>query len=253
MAELKALTFDLWDTIVADDSDEPKRSAAGLGTKLQDRRRILWEAIQHSEPIDRELVTTAYDVADAAFNRVWHDQFVTWTIAERLDVILRGIRRTLPPQTLAEVIAAHESMEVDIPPDLIEGCHQALQALSARYRLAIVSDAIVTPGRRLRDLLELYGVKQFFQGFAFSDEVGHSKPHRAMFESAAEQLGVALEEMAHVGDREHNDIRGPHALGMRAILFTATRNVDAPGNTADAACERYADLPGIVDRLAGRL
>ena len=86
--------------------------------------------------------------------------------------------------------------------------------------------------------------------FAFSDEVGHSKPHRAMFAAAAEQLDVPIESMIHIGDRDHNDVQGAHALGMKAILFTATRDVDRTGTHADAICERYADLPGIVGRVA---
>ena len=54
-------------------------------------------------------------------------------------------------------------------------------------------------------------------------------------------LGVEVGEMLHVGDREHNDVRGPHALGMKAILFTATR--DRASSIADAICERAADVP----------
>ena len=42
-----------------------------------------------------------------------------------------------------------------------------------------------------------------------------------MFESAARQMGVAIEEMVHVGDRDHNDVKGPQKLGMKAILFVA--------------------------------
>jgi hypothetical protein len=38
---------------------------------------------------------------------------------------------------------------------------------------------------------------------------------------------------------------------MKAILFTATRAADKATTSADAICERHADLPGIVDRLAG--
>jgi putative hydrolase of the HAD superfamily len=55
--------------------------------------------------------------------------------------------------------------------------------------------------------------------------------------------------MVHVGDREHNDVKGPHALGMKAVLFVASRAVDRAGTTADAVCERHADLPAIIDRL----
>jgi len=191
----------------------------------------------------------AYDTADAAFNAVWHDQHVTWPIATRLDVVLKGLGRTLPPEAYDRVVAEHASMEVDVEPDLIEGCAEALASLSKIYKLAIVSDAIVTPGRRLRDLLEKHDVKQYFGGFAFSDEVGRSKPHRAMFASAAKQLSVKIEQMVHIGDRDHNDIQGPHALGMKAVLFTATRDVDKDRTQADAICERYADLPGIIEQL----
>ena len=250
MPPIQAITFDLWDTIVHDDSDEPKRSAQGLRSKKDERRHLVWEALNRHEPISSETVTMAYDVADAAFNTVWHEQHVNWTVRTRIQVILNGLDRSLPEKDFDEVVRAHEVMEVDIPPDIIPGCAEALADLAGRYKLAIASDAIVSPGRCLRDLLELHGVKQHFSGFAFSDEVGHSKPHRDMFASAAEQLGVPIDSMIHVGDRQQNDIRGPQRLGMRAVLFTATRDVDKPGNTADAVCESYADLPGIIDALA---
>lgn len=247
----RAITFDLWDTIVYDDSDEPKRAACGLLTKKGQRRRLVFEALNAQEPISEADVTLAYNTADAAFNRVWHDQHVTWKIAERLNVVLRGLGRTLPQDVFDRVVADHQAMEIEIEPNLIEGCSEALADLSSRFPLAIVSDAIVTPGSHLRDLLEKHGVKQYFKGFAFSDEVGRSKPHRAMFASAAEQLGVEIPQMIHIGDRDHNDIKGPHALGMKAVLFTAARDVDKGNTQADAICERYADLPGIIDRLAG--
>ena len=247
---IAAITFDLWDTIVDDDSDEPKRAAQGLLSKRAQRRRILFEALNAIEPIDEKEVDLAYNTADAAYNVVWHDQHVTWTISDRLQVILNGLGRSLPSNVFDQVIADHAAMEVDIEPNLIEGCAEALADLSSRYKLAIVSDAIVTPGRRLRDLLEKHDVKRYFSGFAFSDEVGRSKPHQAMFASAAKQLGVEIEQMIHIGDRDHNDIQGPHALGMKAILFTATRDVDKDNTKADAICQRYSDLPGIVDQIA---
>ena len=71
-------------------------------------------------------VTLAYDVGDAAFNQVWHDQHVTWTIGERLQVILKGLGRTLPEAEFAGVVTAHEEMEVEIRPDLIPGIAEAL-------------------------------------------------------------------------------------------------------------------------------
>jgi HAD superfamily hydrolase (TIGR01549 family) len=247
---IKAVTFDLWDTIVADDSDEPKRAARGLRSKREERRHLLWTALDARKPIDLERVSLAYDVADAGFNLVWKELHINWTLEQRLRVVLNGLGRSLPAADLARVVEATGRMEVEIAPDPIDGIACALAELARRYRLAVVSDAIVTPGTNLRAILEKYDLLRYFGGFAFSDEVGRAKPHRSMFEAAAVQLGVELDEMVHVGDREQNDVKGPHAIGIKAVLFTATRPDDRHDTTADAICERHADLPGVIDRLA---
>ena len=96
----------------------------------------------------------------------------------------------------------------------------------------------------------MHGLLDHFGVFAFSDEVGHSKPHRSMFAHVAAELGVAVDEMLHIGDRDHNDIKGPQALGMKAVLFTASRDQDRDATSADAVCERASDLAGTVLRLA---
>jgi hypothetical protein len=50
---IKAVTFDLWDTIVHDDSDEPKRKAQGLRSKKAARRHLLWQALDRHQPRPR--------------------------------------------------------------------------------------------------------------------------------------------------------------------------------------------------------
>jgi putative hydrolase of the HAD superfamily len=249
---IKAITFDLWDTLIDDESDEPKRVARGLRSKFDERRHLVWEALNAVEPIDMAAVELAYATADAAFRTVWHDQHITWEIADRLRVVLNGLGRALPDDVFAAIVKDHEEMEVVIPPDPIAGAGQALEDLAERYKLCIVSDTIVSPGRCLRDLLEVHGLKQYFGGFAFSDEVGHSKPHRSMFDSAASQMGCELTEMMHIGDRDHNDVKGPQALGMKAILFIAKRAHDKDNTSAEATCGSHADLPAAIDRVAGR-
>ena len=249
MGDIKAITFDLWDTLVIDDSDEAKRAEQGLRSKFDERRHLLWEALNTTKPIEMETVRLAYNVGDAAFNKVWKEQHITWHIAERLRVILNGLGRELPDEIFNAVVRAHEEMEVDIPPDAMPDAVSVLERLARRYKLCIVSDAIVSPGSCLRRLLENHGLAKFFNGFAFSDAVGHSKPHRSMFESAAGQLGVEISEMLHIGDRDHNDVKGPQQLGMKAILFTASRDVDKTNTSADAICESFDKLEAAIDRL----
>lgn len=48
---------------------------------------------------------------------------------------------------------------------------------------------------------------------------GYVKPHRSIFETALDLLGVTPGEAAMVGDSLADDIAGARALGMRAILL----------------------------------
>jgi HAD superfamily hydrolase (TIGR01549 family) len=246
---IKAITFDLWDTVIHDDSDEGKRTAQGLSSKKQARRELALAVLNRHAPLDETTLVTAYDTMEAAFNHVWHEQHVTWTVDERISVLLAGLARTLPDPDRAELVAGLEEMEVSVPPNPIEGIAEAIAALAGSFKLGVVSDAIYSPGRCLRQWLQMHDLLQHFQGFAFSDEVGHSKPHHDMFASVASQLGVEIDDMLHIGDRDHNDIKGAHALGMKAVLFTATRDRDKNHTTADAVCGRAADLPAIIHRV----
>lgn len=247
--KIKAVTFDLWDTVIDDESDEPKRAAANMRSKPDERHHLVLEALNRHQPISSEDLAVGYGVVNSAFVKCWKGHSITWTARERLEVLLTGLGRTLPEDELAALALAQERMEVETPPNPIAGAEDCIADLASRYKLCVISDTIVTPGTGLRQLLEGYGVKHHFSGFAFSDEVGNSKPNRAMFDSAAAQLGVDLSEMVHIGDRDHNDVKGPQALGMKAVLFTAKRDNDKDTTSADAICERHADLPGIIDAL----
>ncbi len=249
---IKAVTFDLWDTIVDDDSDEIKRKEIGLRSKHDERRHQVWEALNAIKPIDYNSVKLAYDTTEAGFRVTWKEGHINWTVDQRLRVVLDGLGRTLPDAIYADLVERHGKMEVEVPPNAIDGIGAALETLASRYKLAIVSDSIVTPGTGLRQLLAHHGLIDYFSAFAFSDEVGYSKPHRSMFDAAASQLNIAVNELVHIGDRDHNDVKGPHAIGAKAVLFTATRPDDRNITTADAICDSHHDLPAIVDRIASQ-
>ena len=122
-----AVTFDLWDCLFHDDSDEAKRAAAGRPTKAQERRQLVHDALAKEAPIDRTLVDRVYDAVDLAFRKCWHDQHVTWTVRERIEIILGGLGRTLPESALAEVVERHETMELEFRPNPAPGALEALR------------------------------------------------------------------------------------------------------------------------------
>lgn len=246
---ITAVTFDLWDTVFIDDSDEPKRAARGLPPKPVARRQAVHAALQRQAPTSREQVDLAFDVCDRAFRKVWYEQSITWTVADRLQVLLEGLGRSLPAEDFNELVRFHEEMELEIQPDPVPGALEALRALHGRYRLGVISDAIFSPGRVLRGILSDMGVEDVFDAFIFSDEAGFSKPAPIVFEEAAHGLGVDVSGVVHVGDREAKDVMGPRALGARSILITAAVDRGSDATRADAICTSYDQLDGILASL----
>jgi putative hydrolase of the HAD superfamily len=244
-----AVTFDLWDCLFIDNSDEPKRAAAGLPPKSVSRRELVHKYLNRRGSIARETVDLAYDVTDAAFRKVWHDQHVTWTVRDRLGVLLAGLDRKMPESELSELVRLHEDMELEYRPDPVPGGREALQALHGKYKLIVVSDAIFSPGRALRELLRGVGMLEYFDAFIFSDEMGWSKPTPQVFYAAAKAAGCDVTELVHVGDRPHNDVGGPHGVGARGVLLTVVKKRPLDGHEPDAVCDNYAKLPFILEGL----
>ena len=246
---IKTVSFDLWDTVFIDDSDEPKRADAGLPTKAIQRRMLVQQFLERHGPIARELVDRCYDTTDAAFREVWYGQNVTWPVRVRLGILLQGLGRKLPETELAELVRLHEDMELEVKPDLLPGIGEALESIKGKYKLAVISDAIFSPGRALRELLHSYGLLNYFDYFVFSDEVGYSKPDPRAFHAVAKNTGCAVEEIVHLGDREAKDIDGPHAVGARGILVPIAKDRGGPNSKADAVCRDFRELSAILRKL----
>lgn len=246
---IKGITFDLWDTVFIDDSDEPKRKKAGRPTKAVERRQLVKNIVNKYQDISQEKVNAAYDAQDAAFRKVWHEHHITWSVKDRLEIVLKGIDVTLPANEMEELVRLHEEMELEFRPDFVHGVHDAIKILSQKYKLGVISDAIFSPGRSLRKLLEDEGLLQYFSTFVFSDEVGCSKPAECVFIAAKEGLGFEFNEIVHIGDREHNDILGPEKMGMHSILCLAALDRGSDRNRANGFFEDYNELPKIIENL----
>jgi FMN phosphatase YigB (HAD superfamily) len=142
--QIEAVTFDFWDTLVIDDSDEIERARRGLPTKEVAREALFVESVLRASPaIPRAAVTEAWAHLQRRFRVAWKDEQRTPGVAERLGWGLTLLGVDAPP-TWGEVVDQFEMMEVDIPPDPAPGVEEALRALSSHYRLGIISDTIIT-------------------------------------------------------------------------------------------------------------
>ena len=249
MSKISAITFDLWDTVLIDDSDEAKRKTAGRPPKGIERRNLIQQFLEKHSPASWDIIDPVYDAVDAAFKKVWDELHVTWTVRERLSLILEALGQVLPDAEMAEIIRLHEEMELEFRPDFVPGAAEAMRALHGRYRLGVISDTIFSPGRALRTMLADEGLFDLFEVFIFSDEAKKSKPEPELFISACDKLGIEPRGLIHIGDRESKDVAGPHAVGARAVLCTAVIDRDSAHTNAEAVFDDYRNLPEIIAKL----
>lgn len=254
---IEAVTFDFWDTLAIDDSDEPKRAALGLPSKAEARLQLFVDKIRSSHPqISAECAAAAYQAANERFRHDWHNDHRTPGVTTRISYAYEQLGLRPRPGEYAqlvreidELVREIETMEIRIPPDFAPGVHQVLPLLAQEYRLGIISDTIHTNGRGLRHLLEQQGLLHYFSYFLFSDEVRVSKPSSRVFRQAALGFDIVPGNIVHVGDRESNDIAGPLAVGMKAILFTGVVDRGSVKTRAHAVCRKFTELPGLIRRM----
>ncbi|WP_038058247.1 HAD family hydrolase [Thermus amyloliquefaciens] len=98
---------------------------------------------------------------------------------------------------------------------VVPGAQATLQALKERgYLLAVVSNWDAT----LPEILEVVGLRPYFQHLAVSALSGVAKPDPRLFQEALSALGVRPEEAVHVGDSEA-DVAGAQGAGVKPLLF----------------------------------
>jgi putative hydrolase of the HAD superfamily len=123
-------------------------------------------------------------------------------------------------------------------------------------KLGLVTNAYQPIRMRDREL-QAFGLLDYLPDCRVSAaDVGHLKPHRAIFESALAQLGVSADEALFVGDSLEADILGAQQAGMRAIhrctqhqqvLFAPAPSCATPPIVPDAEISTLYDLYPILD------
>lgn len=251
---LKLLSFDVWDTLIIDDSDEIYRSENGLPTKKQERIKLYLQTYSAIGSFSNDEILNAINLMHEEFNELWKIKHQTPTVRWRLNHIEKTLGKNQgKPLILAEniktkLIRELEDMELKYPILAMPGIKSFLENWKKYYPeipLAIVSDAIYSPGRSIRMILEKLELLEYFSYFAFSDEVGASKPSQKVFNFIRKQAGVSPEEIIHVGDRYVNDIDGPKNFGAMGILCQVNKSDSAPEN-GTLYFKNYSELIEVI-------
>jgi FMN phosphatase YigB (HAD superfamily) len=167
-----AVTFDFWNTLMW---EEPG--------SLREKRLEAWsEAL--ATGVESERLERAHDAAHQEYVDSWTSgrQFRVEEAVEHMLELLDGGLGDDAAATLVEGFSEGGRRAAVHPSDGVHDCLETLRR--GDVRIGIVCDIGLTPSTVVRELLERHDLLGYFDGMSFSDEVGHYKPHRAIFEHA---------------------------------------------------------------------
>jgi 2-haloacid dehalogenase len=130
---------------------------------------------------------------------------------KRFRVFLQRTGLACDPELLARLYVARLSEQAALLP----GAERVVRELSARYKLALVTNGIaeVQRGRLSRS-----PISPCFSAVVISGEIGLAKPDPRMLEAAARAAGAGDKaRMVMVGDSLSSDIRAGRAFGIDTI------------------------------------
>jgi putative hydrolase of the HAD superfamily len=221
----KAVTFDLWNTLIREVADEIRESRAE-----RVRAALMDQGVSLEHQTARQAVDHAWGFHRAGWKR--GEAIRVEAAAEQARLFLELPKSELVSRSIVE------GLEWMMPASRLRmtpGVHSALGNLrEAGLYIGLVSDSGFSPGAILRERLEELGLAQFFSGMTFSDETGLCKPHKAMFLDSLEYLDAAASEAVHVGDLYRNDVLGAREAGFSTVRFNGWKNDTSGDADADA-------------------
>lgn len=240
---LRAVTFDLWQTLLLDTPEGLRQARAG-------RVRGIHEALaREGLRVKMEAVDRAYDEVGARLEGVWATLRDLGSRGQvRLLLECLGLDGAVPAEGgLMDALEEAYCLPIlSAMPILNAGARDVLETLQRRgLRLALICNTGRTPAKMLRLVLERLGLAPHLGALSFSDEVGLRKPHPEIFHRTLAALGVLPAEAAHVGDDPATDVAGAHAVGMRAIHLCHPSSVSQPSDDV----ERIPTLEVLTDLL----
>ena len=235
---IQAITFDFWDTLVV------SSSTADL------RLELIKKALERAGHADVSEARIAHAMRHVwrEWDRVWKQEQFTFGAPRWTGLVLDDLGANLAAPTQEELAHAMTAAGMDVKPPLIDGVAEVLPRLAQRYRMALICDTGLTPGRILSQWMETNGILQYFSHLTFSDELGVSKPHPRAFLSTLESLGVAPQAAVHIGDNPRTDVAGAQGVGMRAIHFVGPHQWPESAAQADAVIARYDELEPLLEQ-----
>lgn len=98
---------------------------------------------------------------------------------------------------------------------ILPGTRDALDRIRQQYSIAVISNA----DGKIDAVLSRCGIYDCFASITDSGNVGHEKPHPAIFAAALREMKADPADSLYVGDVYSVDYVGARNAGMQAVLF----------------------------------
>lgn len=219
MAKCRYIFFDVGNTLLF-----PNRARMLAPLPLDQHPTLeTWQALERrtKQEFDQGLMSGRVD------HGFWWT-FHTYLLQQR-NALDDGVRDTLVENT-------QNSANWD---QILPGTRDALERLRREYGIAVISNA----DGRIDAVLRRCGIADCFASITDSGNVGHEKPHPAIFEAALREMKADAAESLYVGDVYSVDYVGARNAGMQAVLF------DVAGAYRERAFPRVESLVGLEDWL----
>jgi len=213
--QYKHVSFDLWMTLI--------RSNPGFKQKRAGLFRDYFEIQRSLE--DVQLSVRKFDVLVNEINESIGRNVDTF---ELYILILNDLGVDHKKYTLADFNAFYAHTEhlfreyrpepiIDKLPFRLEDLH------AASITMNILSNTGFIRGHTLRELLDHYGLGQYFTFQIYSDEACISKPNPLIFDKVYEEISKTTifdkKQILHVGDNPRADFNGARTYGFSAYLL----------------------------------
>ena len=243
MTSSAAVSFDFWNTLYADGSEDQRKIR---------RKKIFKNYLKNYPTIADKDIDKAFNISTQHFFHEWKENTRTPTAAERILLMTQYLELTISEEHIEQIAEEFGRLIDEIPPKAITDAKDVVQELSQMVPLGIISDTGYIAGRHIRRFLEREGLLSCFSSFVFSDEHKYSKPHISVFQKTAKQLNAELNQLIHVGDLERTDIEGAKSAGCRSIKFTGAKKQDKSSSQAELVVHTYRELNSGLNQLLMR-
>jgi len=235
---IQAVTFDLWNTI--------------FENKFYAEMRLHW-FIQFLSKNgifqSNKDIKNAFKVSFQFPKRNFEDNNHIYT-EDRILKMLKTLKIDLSKKQKAIIKREFEEVMLNDPPSLKKGAKKTLEELYSDYKIGLISNTGITPGRIIVKIFQEYDILQYFQVKIFSDEIGYYKPHPIIFNTALKKLECAPHNVIHIGDLLETDIKGAKDCNMYTIWFNDSKSAKLENIQPDYEIHEICEVLQIIQKLS---